>query len=86
MIHPATGSPQGGIVSPILANVYLHYALDLWFQEVVKAHCRGETFLIRYADDFVCVFQDEEEAQSFYKALEFRLEKYGLQLAETRLG
>jgi group II intron reverse transcriptase/maturase len=56
VIHPATGSPQGGIVSPILANVYLHYALDLWFQEVVKAHCRGEAFLIRYADDFVSGF------------------------------
>ena len=84
VIHPATGSPQGGIVSPILANVYLHYALDLWFQEVVKAHCRGEAFLIRYADDFVCGFQHEEEAQTFYKALEFRLEKYGLQLAADK--
>lgn len=84
VIHPATGSPQGGIVSPILANVYLHYALDLWFQEVVKANCRGEAFLIRYADDFVCGFQQEEEAQSFYKALEFRLEKFGLQLAADK--
>jgi group II intron reverse transcriptase/maturase len=84
VIHPATGSPQGGIVSPILANVYLHYALDLWFQEVVKAHCKGEAFLIRYADDFVCGFQHEEEAQSFYKALEFRLEKFGLQLAADK--
>jgi RNA-directed DNA polymerase len=84
VIHPATGSPQGGIVSPILANVYLHYALDLWFREVVKANCRGEAFLIRYADDFVCGFEHEEEAQSFYKALEFRLEKFGLQLAADK--
>jgi group II intron reverse transcriptase/maturase len=84
VIHPATGSPQGGIVSPILANVYLHYALDLWFEEVVKAHCKGEAFLIRYADDFVCGFQYEEEAKSFYKALEFRLEKFGLQLAAEK--
>jgi len=53
VMHPATGTPQGGIVSPILANVYLHYALDLWFHEVVKWHCRGEACLIRYADDCV---------------------------------
>lgn len=84
VIHPATGSPQGGIVSPILANVYLHYALDQWFQEVVKAHSKGEAFLIRYADDFVCGFQYEEEAESFYKALEFRQEKFGLQLAADK--
>ena len=84
VIHPATGSPQGGIVSPILANVYLHYALDLWFQEVVKAHCGGEAFLIRYADDYVCGFEYEEEARTFYKALEFRLEKFGLQLAAEK--
>ena len=56
VIHPAAGTPQGGIISPMLANVYLHYSLDLWFQEVVKAHCRGEACLIRYADDFVCAF------------------------------
>ena len=53
VIHPASGTPQGGIISPMLANVYLHYALDLWFQEVVKVHMRGEACLIRYADDCV---------------------------------
>ena len=51
VIHPETGTPQGGTVSPVLANVYLHYALDLWFDKVVKAHCRGEALLCRYADD-----------------------------------
>jgi retron-type reverse transcriptase len=51
VMHPLTGTPQGGIVSPILANVYLHYTLDLWFQEVVKWHSKGEACLIRYADD-----------------------------------
>lgn len=51
VLHPVTGTPQGGIVSPILANVYLHYALDLWFQKVVVPHCGGEACLIRYADD-----------------------------------
>ena len=64
--------------------MYLHYALDQWFQEVVKAHSKGEAFLIRYADDFVCGFQYEEEAESFYKALEFRQEKFGLQLAADK--
>jgi RNA-directed DNA polymerase len=53
VIHPATGAPQGGIVSPILSNVYLHYVLDLWFHRVVKKQCRGEACLIRFADDFV---------------------------------
>jgi len=84
VMHPATGTPQGGIVSPILANVYLHYALDLWFHEVVKFHCRGEACLIRYADDFVCAFENEEEARHFYGALELRLEKFGLQLAAAK--
>ena len=51
VLHPVTGTPQGGIISPILANVYLHYALDLWFQKVVIPHCSGEACLIRYADD-----------------------------------
>ena len=49
--HPAKGTPQGGVISPILANIYLHYVLDLWFQRVVKKHCVGEACLIRYADD-----------------------------------
>ena len=51
VIHPATGTPQGGIVSPILANVYLHYALDLWFEKRIKRRCNGEALIIRYADD-----------------------------------
>jgi RNA-directed DNA polymerase len=50
---PEEGSPQGGIVSPILANIYLHYALDLWFEETVKSHCQGAAYLCRYADDCV---------------------------------
>lgn len=84
VIHPATGTPQGGIVSPILANVYLHYALDQWFQEEVKTHCGGEACLIRYADDFVCAFQYEKHAQRFHQALESRLGEFGLQLATDK--
>ena len=82
--HPETGSPQGGVISPILANVYLHYTLDQWFHEVVKTHCRGEACLIRYADDLVCGFEHEQDAQRFYKAMGLRLEKFGLQLAAAK--
>ncbi len=84
VFHPTSGSPQGGIISPMLSNVYLHYALDQWFQEVVKSHTKGEACLIRYADDFVCAFEYEKDAEAFFKALEFRLEKFGLQLAADK--
>lgn len=84
VIHPETGTPQGGIISPILANVYLHFALDLWFQKVVIPHCRGEACLIRYADDFVCAFEKEEDAQRFYEVLSKRLGKFNLQLSADK--
>ena len=51
VVHPVTGTPQGGIVSPILSNIYLHYTLDLWFEHVVKKHCRGAAYICQYADD-----------------------------------
>jgi len=75
------GTPQGAIISPILANLYLHYVLDLWFSRVVKKYCQGETYLVRYADDFVCCFQYKEDALKFHKALQARLNKFNLQLA-----
>lgn len=84
VIHPATGTPQGGIISPILANVYLHYVLDLWYHQVVKKHCRGEACLIRYADDFVCAIQYQEDAERFYRVLGKRLGKYGLEVAAEK--
>jgi RNA-directed DNA polymerase len=87
VLHPATGTPQGGTVSPVLANVFLHYVLDIWFEKVVKQHCRGEACLIRYADDFVCAFEDQADAERFYNVLGQRLGKFGLELsgAKTRI-
>jgi len=84
VLHPDTGTPQGGIVSPLLANIYLHYALDLWFQEVVLPGCSGEACLIRYADDFVCVFEKGEDARRFYQALGERLKKFNLELSAEK--
>lgn len=84
VVHPSTGTPQGGIISPLLANVYLHYALDEWFQKVVVPHCSGEACLIRYADDFVCAFENQEDAQRFHEVLGKRLEKFGLELAAEK--
>ena len=84
VIHPATGTPQGGIVSPILANVYLHYALDLWFEKRIKRECNGEALIIRYADDFVCAFQYKQEAELFYQQLSERLGKFGLEVSPEK--
>ncbi len=84
VLRPEGGTPQGGIISPLLANVYLHYALDLWFERVFQRSCRGGAFLVRYADDFVCGFGREEEAQRFYGELEERLRKFGLELAADK--
>jgi RNA-directed DNA polymerase len=84
VVHPVTGTPQGGIVSPILANIYLHFALDLWFQKVVIPHCSGEACLIRYADDFVCAFEKEEDARRFYEALGERMKKFNLELSADK--
>jgi len=84
VLHPETGTPQGGVVSPVLANVYLHYVLDLWFEKVVKVHCRGKAFIIRYADDFVCAFQYADDASKFYRVLPKRLGKFGLSVAPEK--
>jgi len=84
VIHPVTGSPQGGIVSPVLANIYLHYALDLWFHNVVVPRCTGEACLIRFADDFVCAFEFQEDALRFFDVLGKRLGKFGLSLSAEK--
>lgn len=78
------GTPQGGVVSPILANVYLHYALDLWMEKVVKPECRGVVEIIRYADDFVICVQYKDEAIKILAALKERLAKFKLELAEDK--
>jgi len=78
------GTPQGGLISPVLANVYLHYVLDLWFEKGVKPRLRGEAYYVRYADDFLIMFQYEEEAQKVLRALKPRLGKFSLELAEEK--
>ena len=84
IIHPESGSPQGGSVSPILANVYLHYVLDLWFDRVVKPRCKGQVMMIRYADDYICAFQYKCDAKRFYRAMPKRLEKFKLSVAPEK--
>jgi group II intron reverse transcriptase/maturase len=81
------GTPQGGLISPVLANVYLHYVLDLWFEKVVKKLCKGEVYYVRYADDFLLMFQYRSEAFDVMELLKTRLCKFGLELAmdKTRI-
>lgn len=78
------GSPQGNGASPILANIYLHYVLDVWFEKSFKKGCKGQAYLIRYCDDFVCCFQYKEDAERFYSELITRFEKYNLELAPEK--
>ena len=80
------GTPQGGILSPILANIYLHYVLDLWIEKVVKKHCKGYVEMVRYADDFVICVEKENEAFKIMNALKNRLNKFGLETAEDKTG
>ena len=84
VVHPDTGTPQGGIVSPVLANIYLHYVLDLWFDKKIKKLCQGKACMYRYADDWVCAFQYKEDAKNFYSILSGRLKKFGLKLATEK--
>ncbi len=85
--HPESGSPQGGVISPILANAYLHEVLDTWFEQTVKPRLKGRASLIRYADDAVLVFELEGDARRVLDVLPKRFGKYGLTLhpEKTRL-
>jgi RNA-directed DNA polymerase len=84
VVHPQTGTPQGGIVSPVLANIYLHFVLDLWFEKEVRPKQRGRCRLFRYADDFVVGFEYRHEAEAFDPALKARLAKFGLEVAADK--
>jgi group II intron reverse transcriptase/maturase len=86
-IFPERGSPQGGSISPLLANIYLHYVLDLWAEQWRNRHARGDVIIVRYADDVVLGFQHEAEARRFLDELKERLLKFGLELNsdKTRL-
>jgi hypothetical protein len=85
--HPETGTPQGGVISPLLANVYLHEVLDVWFEHEVKPRLRGAAHLVRFADDFVMIFEQEADARRVEEVLPKRFEKHGLRLNpdKTRL-
>jgi len=85
--YAETGSPQGGVISPMLSNIYLHEVLDRWFAEVVAPRLRGRGHLVRYADDAVLVFEKEEDARRVMEVLPKRFEKYGLSIhpEKTRL-
>lgn len=78
------GTPQGGLISPVLANIYLHYALDVWFVRIAKSKLKGFSEIIRYADDFVVCFQFENDAKLFKRMLEMRLSDLHLELADDK--
>lgn len=78
------GTPQGGLISPVLANVYLHYVLDLWYEKHLKKVLKGEVYYVRYADDFLLLFQHENEARAVMEQLKSRLKKFGLEVAEEK--
>lgn len=78
------GTPQGGLISPTLANVYLHYVLDLWVEKWIKPRAKGYIEIVRYADDFIVMFEYENEAKSFYEVLKKRLSNFGLELEENK--
>ena len=84
VVFPVTGTPQGGVVSAVLANIYLHYALDLWFEKVVKPLCNGDVMLMRFADDFICCFQYRGDERRFSKVLGKRLGKFELELSAEK--
>jgi len=84
VVRNEEGTPQGGCISPVLANVYLHFVLDLWFEKKFKPRCRGEAYLLRFADDFVACFQFKQEAIDFGERLKERMREFGLELAPEK--
>lgn len=84
LVKPDSGTPQGSILSPMLANIFLHYVLDTWFEQTVKSHVKGFCEILRYADDFVCVVRYAEDAGKIERGLRKRLNKFGLELHPTK--
>ena len=82
--YPEKGTPQGGVISPLLANIYLHYVLDDWYIKEVRPKMKGRSFLIRFADDFVLGFEYEEDARRFMNVLPKRFNKFGLDINKTK--
>ena len=78
------GTPQGGLISPVLANVYLHYVLDLWYEKAVKPRLIGYSCYVRYADDFLILFENRDDAERVLEAIRVRMEKFSLELAEEK--
>jgi retron-type reverse transcriptase len=83
--YPDEGTPQGGVISPVLANIYLHEVLDVWFEQEVKPRMKGRAELVRYADDFVICFEREDDARRVMEVLPKRMEKYGLTLHPEKM-
>lgn len=84
--HPESGTPQGGIISPILANIYLHYVLDLWIEKHVSKKSRGKVIFMRYADDLIVGFEKQSDAEDYLAILPERLAKFQLRLAAEKSG
>lgn len=84
LVKSDTGTPQGSILSPMLANIFLHYVLDTWFERTVRSHVKGFCELVRYADDFVCVVRYGDEARRIERGLKNRFNKYGLEIHPTK--
>ena len=84
LIHPESGTPQGGVISPILSNIYLHEVLDKWFEETVKPRLKGESFLVRYCDDFIIVCANKSDATRLFEVLPKRFERFGLTIHEGK--
>ena len=84
MLKSEKGTPQGGIISPILGNIYLHFVLDEWFDKRVKREAKGYAGIVRYADDSVACFQYKEEAEKYIRSVKKRLAQFGLEISEEK--
>lgn len=84
LIKPEIGTPQGGIISPVLGNIYLHFVLDDWFEKVVERQTKGYVGMVRYADDSVACFQYKDEAEKYLRSVKKRLAKFGLEVSEEK--